>query len=416
MKKSILFLLVISFSSLYAQVNTSNSRFGVGTVIYGTTARDLSFGELGSALYETDRVNLMNPASFGSFNLTRADFGQVFEASFVKQSDASSYYAGGYFPGFSLGLPVSNAHGVGVVFGVNKYSDISFEGSRNGSINSGSSFVPDTYKEEYFYDGGITKVSLGASYRLPFGWNIGASADFLMGHIEYEASNKFNSSSVVDAVFTREHNFKGFSSTLGLLSDNLNKYFDISDLEDIRISFGYSIQSKLNGDYAVYTMNTTGSPDTLSKGNTEVTIPSRLFAGFSVKFNPRTKIYADFLTQSWKNFAITNSVSETLTNNFKISTGIEYNPQHGSSMFVDDLSYRFGLSYEKLPYLIGGESSYRMSAGAGVSIPLSTANYLDLGVQYSFNSGATPSSVKDHTVKLMVGLSVGELWFLRTEY
>lgn len=50
---------------------------------------------------------------------------------------------------------------MGIVFGVNKYSDVSYEGSKDGIILGAGSYVPSTYKEEYFYDGGLTKIFLG---------------------------------------------------------------------------------------------------------------------------------------------------------------------------------------------------------------------------------------------------------------
>lgn len=416
MIRSILIFLLFIGTVAVAQVNTVYSRFGLGTVIYGTTARDLSFGELGTANYDEDRINLLNPASYGSFVLTRADFGQVLEASFVKDPSRSSYYASGYFPGFNIGFPLSHENGVGLVFGVNKYSDVSFEASRDGNVSTGGSLIPGTIKEEYYYDGGITKIFLGSSYRLPFGWNIGASADFMMGHYEYESTAKFFTSNAVDGIYAKQQNFKGFSATFGLISANLNDYFGITGLEDIRVSAGYSLKSTLKGDFATFTVNNFGFHDTIAKGDLETVIPARMFAGISVKLNPRTKIFADYLSQSWEDFSMTNIAPQTLTNSFKISAGLEYNPLARATVFSPELSYRFGVSYEKLPYLLAGESSYRFTTGAGISIPLSPANYIDLGLQYSFNTSSFANVIKDNTLRFVVGVSVGELWFLRTDF
>lgn len=411
------FATIILLSSIsFAQVNSVESRNGAGTLIYGTTARNLTSGDLGTANYDDDRINIFNPASYGSFVLTRVDFGQVLEASFVSGAGKNSYYGGSYFPGFNIGFPVSQEHGVGIVFGVNKYSDVSYEGSRDGTISGAGSYVPSSFKEEYYYDGGLTKIFLGTSYRLPFGWNIGASGDFYMGHYEYQADLKFFNSSVLDGNFAKEQNFKGFGATFGLISNNLNEYLKISGLEEFRLSAGYSLKTKLKGDYATYSVNNFGIHDTSARGDVESSVPSRFFAGFSLKFNPRAKIFGDFVSQSWSEFYLTNISPQTLTNTFKASLGFEYVPQAKATVFEPDLSYRFGLSYEKLPYLISGESSYRMSAGAGISIPLSPANYIDLGVLYSFNTSAAANVVKDNTIKFVVGLSIGELWFLRTEY
>ncbi len=416
MRRIFLLTLFAISSVTFAQVNTVYSRFGVGTVLYGTTARDLSFGELGTAIYDEDRINLLNPASYGSFILTRADFGQVLEATFVKDATRKSYYGGGYLPGFNVGFPISIDHGVGLVFGANKYSDVSYEGSRDATISTSGSLVPSTVKEEYSYDGGITKIFMGTSYRFPFGWNIGVTADFLLGHYEYESTAKFSSTSVVDGIYARQQNFKGFTATFGLLSNNLNEYLGIPGLEELRISAGYTLSSTLKGDYANFTVNNFGFHDTLSKGDLETVIPVRTFAGISLKVNPRTKIFADYLAQSWEDFSMTSSTPQTLANTFKLSAGIEYNPNLRSATYTPDLSYRLGVSYEKLPYLLSGESAYRITTGAGISIPLSPANYIDLGLQYSFNTSSYANVIKDNTLRFMVGISVGELWFLRNDY
>ena len=408
--------LIIFATCAFAQVNTVYSRFGTGTLIYGTTARSLSFGELGTANYDDDRINLFNPASFGSFNLTRVDFGQVLEASFVSDSKKKNYYAGSYFPGFSMGIPVSHEHGVGIVFGVSKYSDVSYEGSRDGSVTGGGSLVPVNYKEEYFYDGGITKIFLGTSYRLPFGLNLGGTADFYMGHYEYNSTVKFFSDGVLNGIFAKQQNFKGFGATFGLITEDLNRFMKIDALDEIRLSAGYSLKATLKGDFSSYTVNNFAFQDTTLKGDMESSIPSRFFAGFSIKFNPRTKIFADYLTQSWTDYYMTNQGTQSLTNTFKVSAGFEYNPNSKSNTFEQALSYRLGLSYEKLPYLLSGESSYRMSAGVGISFPLSPANYIDLGLQYSFNSSNAANVIKDNTINFVIGLSIGELWFLRTDY
>jgi long-subunit fatty acid transport protein len=221
---------------------------------------------------------------------------------------------------------------------------------------------------------------------------------------------------VLDGNFAKEQNFKGFGATFGLISNNLNEYLNIQGIEEFRISAGYSLKTKLKGEYATYSVNNFGIHDTASLGDAESTVPSRFFAGFSLKFNHRTKIFGDFVSQSWSDYYSTNTSAQSLTNTFKASLGLEYVPQSKASTFEPDLSYRLGVSYEKLPYLILGEPSYRMSAGAGISIPLSPANYVDLGVLYSFNTSAATNAVKDHTISFVVGLSIGELWFLRTDY
>nr|MBP9123952.1 hypothetical protein [Ignavibacteriaceae bacterium] len=75
------FATIILLSTIsFAQVNSVESRNGAGTLIYGTTARSLTSGDLGTANYDDDRINIFNPASYGSFVLTRVDYGQVLEA------------------------------------------------------------------------------------------------------------------------------------------------------------------------------------------------------------------------------------------------------------------------------------------------------------------------------------------------
>ncbi|MEJ2505221.1 MAG: hypothetical protein P8Y81_03030, partial [Ignavibacteriaceae bacterium] len=95
----------------------------------------------------------------------------------------------------------------------------------------------------------------------------------------------------------------------------------------------------------------------------------------------------------------------------------EYFPKTDiSSSKWEQIIWRAGLSYETTQYVINGENIRQYSVFGGFSIPLGAANTFDLALQYSIRGTTDSDLVKENFYKINVGLSFGELWFLRNQY
>jgi hypothetical protein len=112
-----------------------------------------------------------------------------------------------------------------------------------------------------------------------------------------------------------------------------------------------------------------------------------------------------------------NEIKESnLRDIHKLSAAFEYKAKRAPAMTtVDLIIWRFGLGYEQTQYIFNGQGINQYSTYAGLSYPLGIDNTIDLAIQYSMRGTTDFGLLKEHGVKLYVGLSFGELWFLTNE-
>ena len=105
-----------------------------------------------------------------------------------------------------------------------------------------------------------------------------------------------------------------------------------------------------------------------------------------------------------------------MQNAYKISAGFEYRPlQDNNAGFTKNIIWRAGLSYEQTPFILDYTSIYQYSISGGVSLPLSYQNTVDIGLQYSTRGKSTLDLVKENSFRVDFSLSLGQLWFSRSE-
>lgn len=398
---------------LLGQVNSPYSRYGIGELEYSYSARRAGMGGLGVAMDDNAFISMLNPAAWHSINLTRVEFASYFNGNFVKDQNQKSFYSGGYFSGFSFAFPISKQYGIAFAMGLAPLSKVAYE-TKVQVIN------PTTQTEEYTFDysgdGGLSKVYLGTSYTLPFDMSLGATLDYNFGTLAYHSKLNFPNSTTANSSFTSEYRIKGLGGTFGLISQNLSENIFKSDkIQDFRLGVAVSFISKMNADTS-FTKIGAYVNDTLSQGITSMKIPPRFTFGASAKLNARTQLYADYLFQNWADYAISGNANTNLQNVSKISLGIEYKNSVQAYTLSDLIIWRGGFSYGNSPYKINGTGINELSVSAGVSLPFSRENYLDLSLQYISRGSTDPGLLKENILKLGASLSLGELWFVRQDY
>lgn len=209
---------------------------------------------------------------------------------------------------------------------------------------------------------------------------------------------------------------KGLGGTFGLISQNLiENLFKSEKIQDFRLGAAVSFLSKMSADTS-FTKIGSYVNDTLSQGITSMNIPLKVTFGASARLNPRTQIYADYLFQNWADYSVSENRDINLQNLSKVSLGIEYKNSAQAYTLSDLIIWRGGVSYGTTPYKINGTSIKEFSVSAGVSLPFSRENYLDLSLQYISRGSTEAGLLKENILKLGASLSLGELWFVRQDY
>lgn len=403
-----IFLLV---EFVFPQTNSFYSGFGIGIPDYSYSARRFGMGELGVAIEDKEFISVLNPASWKNIDLTRIEFGTTFSFLFAKDNSDKKFYSNNYFSGFALAFPLSVQNGIALSFGLTPYTRSKYEVLYNYEDITDAN---NNYKIDIYGSGGLSKLYVGSSYSFPFDLSIGASLDYYFGELKNSSSIAFNNSNNGNALFYTVKKMKGIGSTVGLISPDLNKVlFNISGIKDIRLGLTFNLSSDMTIDTS-FVKKSVYFEDTVKNGNTKFTIPIRITGGLAMKIGNFYQVYFDYMYQPWKDFKYAGTSITNLRNGYKLSSGFEYKIPD-SRDYWDMIAWRFGLSYENLPFQVNGENINQFSVSGGFSLPLSKANTIDVGLQYisrgSNNSGLT----KENIFRLNLGISLADLWFFREE-
>ncbi len=171
-------------TSLSMAQNTSTyTRYGIGDIYYGYSARTMALSFSGSAMLNTDYVAILNPASWANLSRTRIEFSFSYDELKVSNSTGSQYYGDGIFRGFTFAFPVSEANRVAVAMGIVPYSRINYEVVENIQDES-----TGNYKATYQGIGGLSRIFIGGTYQLPYDFILGATLDYYFGNLTYTSS------------------------------------------------------------------------------------------------------------------------------------------------------------------------------------------------------------------------------------
>lgn len=404
----IIFPLVL-VSGAFAQddfpVGSPYTIFGIGDLNYTTSVRTNSMGVQGISLLG-NYLNSSNPAAYTKLPYT--SFSVLFNYNFLKSSNGTTSISSsnGNAFGLNVGIPMSTVNGLSLSLGFNPYSLINYK------IVNNSTSLGENVKQTYAGRGGVSKINIGLSYTLMKSINIGADYNYAFGDIkdlklvEFTSSSGFTPTRVLS-----EYDYTGFNFKAGVIVE-LDKLLKLKKTNDFNVAVLYesplTLKSKLDG---IYTNSI--STDTVSIEKGDIDIPARIGFGLTKKVGNRYLVSADMVMQNWSNFLSYGVVQPNYQSAMRIGAGVEIQPIEESDKTWDKLTYRLGTFYEKSYYTVNGQSINRIGINAGLGIPLSKYNSLDLGVSFSTRGNTDNGLIKDDMIKLTAGINFGELWFVR---
>jgi len=410
--KIIIVFLLIQLSA-FSQTSSNYTRFGVGEMVYSYSGRNLGFGGLGVSVLSENHLNFINPASLTKINLTRTEFGANYSSLFLSDKNNSGFYSSGGFDGVTLAFPISVSNGITLSMGLLPFSNVNY---KNVQTTAPSSDPSETFVTTYEGSGSLSKLFLGNSLKLPFDLSLGVTMDYYFGSMTYYSRLEYtNNVSFRMSEFNSKRRPGGFGSTVGIISPDISKMFSSSTLSDFRLGFSVNLFSDLDTDTLLIRSTSIGI-DTLSDSKVKMHIPIRMFAGMSFFINKEYLFTFDYTTQKWTDYSFNEIKSNNLRDSYRISFGIEHDNQNNAGGYIrEHMIWRLGLSYEKTQYEFNGQGIDMLAFNTGLSLPLSPNNSLDLGLEFSMRGTTESNLIKENRLKFSLGLSLGELWFLRRE-
>lgn len=412
MKKFLIVLFVLISISEYnfAQVKSVYSKFGIGNLEYSNSVRKAGMGDLGSALDDYEFISSLNPAAISELNLTRVEFSGKFNSIYQKDYKSSTSLTTGGFSSFGIGFPISRDNGISLSFGLNPYSIVDYSVKEEVF----DEVINKKYTKELSGDGGISRLYLNLSYKLPFGLRLGAGLDYFFGNIDYNSKLLFDNNDDFSSTFLQKNKVKGTSFSFGVISPNISSLIDNFFVDDLKFAVSIQTGGELTNSF-MFTKQVASSIDTINSFEGTFNLPIRLIYGLSFSVNKSFVFHFDYLNQAWTKFKHNGLTDNNLQDVNKISFGVEYQKDKLGQSFNDLTIWRLGFSYEQTPFKINNKSINELSFAAGVSLPLSRENTVDFSLQYVTRGEVENSLIKENFIKFGFGISLGELWFIQQE-
>ncbi|MCZ6702991.1 MAG: hypothetical protein O6940_08125 [Ignavibacteria bacterium] len=404
----IIFILVVYSTILFSQSSSTYTRNGIGDLSYTYSARSLGIAQTGSAMLNDSYVELINPASWSKLSLTRIEFSLVLNGIELSDNSNNAYYSDSDFKGFTFAFPISTKYGIGFASGLLPYSRVSYQVVETTNTTDP---VLSNYTTNFTGEGGLSRLFIGASYRLPFDWILGATIEYYFGRQTYLSEVEFTNSSFRPSTFEVDYRSTGFGTTIGIISQNFASLFNSETISNLRLGVSVNLISELNTDTSL-TINPKIVADTIVSGRTTMHIPIRIAGGVSMELYEKYNFNLDYIYQPWSEYTLGGVISPNLRDVHRFALGFEYAKklEPGSTNW-EQIKWRLGLSYELTQYIINKTDITQFTASAGVSFPLGAGNSFDLGLEFALRGTIESNLTKEKFYRINIGISFGELWF-----
>lgn len=411
-------LLCLNTAWAQNRISSPYSRFGIGELFQNTHVNNMAMGGITQGIFSPYFVNMANPASYDAFDTLSFVFdvglhGRITNLATNTISQRSDYASLG---NLLFGFPVTSWWNAS--FGLLPYSATGYKMSDKRND-------PDFGKFSNVYDGsgGINQFYIGSSFALNRKLSVGANVSYLFGTMNHNTS-------IVFADSTYKLNVKTINSTRAhdfLVNYGIMYHNQKANGFNYNIGLSFNAQTNLNSTVNRLTYNyfssATGTEvpnDTIINAPSEkrkITLPMGMGLGFSVGKVDKWLLGSDITWKQWEKFSYFGT-PDSLQNNLQLSLGGYYNPTSSTvSSYWQRVTYRAGLKYSNgyLKLRDNRINEFGITFGIGLPLPRTTST-INLAAEIGTRGTKEANLISENYVKLTIGLSIFERWFVIRKY
>lgn len=405
-------LIVLSPTSVFSQFDKNGgsiySIFGLGELSYSSSNRTDGMGIMGIGLYG-DYTNSLNPAAWSRIQSTI--FTTKFNLENIKSTDGTNTAKRTYgnFEGFNLSVPLNKGNGWIFDLGINNFSIVNYDTKFEDETSTG-----EKYTQSYSGNGGLYRLSLGFSYLIFRYFSFGAQFNYAFGNINKNLNIDFANGLLFDTKNSSSNTISGFYFNTGLVFHGFGKLFRNKKLDNLTLGAFISTPAKFDSELTGRFNRSISNTDTVNISKGKLDMPLAFGVGISNDFNDKLVVAADFYMQQWDNYKYYGTHPAEIKNSMKLGFGLEYTPsKKPEDPIYSRVSYRLGASYTADYLKINGQDINVLGVSAGLSLPISRFNSLDLFFKYNIRGKTSDGLIKDEVLRFGASVKLGELWFLR---
>jgi len=417
---SFFFFLIFNFQfsifNSFSQTSTNSpySQFGLGEIDAAINPQNFALGRTGFAMNNPAYINLTNPASYASLDLTVFEVGASSNLNRLRNQTDTQKTRTSSFGYFVFGIPIKKWWGAS--FGLLPYSSTGYK------LNT-SEEITNIGTVQYFNQGsgGINKVYLGNGFKIKEILSIGVNASYLFGAINKQSRAIFDKSKVpFNTLIDNNITAQGFAFDFGIQYKQ-----KINDEWICNVGGVYGMNTKLkaqNENFAATYISSNSElvfKDTLKNftDTGKISLPQFFGFGFSVENGDKWLFAMDYSKRFWSDYSALGQ-NEELKNSSQISFGVQYCPERfGGMSFWKATQYRVGMRYADSYLQIKNIpiKEYGISFGLGMPLKKSRSS-VNLGFEIGKRGTIENGLILEEFISAKFGLTINDRWFIKRKY
>jgi len=403
--------------------NDPYSRYGIGEPLTGTNILLRGMGYASTAFQNSTAVNTDNPASYPTLKLTTYEGGFTGSVRTIL-TDNKSYGTGSATLAYlRVGVPLGKH--AGMAFGIQPQSHVFYHSIDSSSTlrierPGGDTLIANKNASEYTGEGGLNYAFIGGGGEVK-GFSFGVNFGYMFGNIRNTSRLvNLDSTSITGTDFSRYTRYGGLYWKAGV------QYHDtLSNGLHLRLGATAALSQDLNGTRESYSSSffyngNTEYPDTAYHSSGEkgqLVLPSSYSLGAQVG-GGKWSVGADATLMDWKNFSNYEVRDSVRDKTMRFNVGGEYTPDPLSVYrYLSRVTYRMGFYYgtDYVQLRNTDLNYYGFTLGASFPFKRST-DRIHTALEVGRRGTETNGLVQANYVKLHLGISLNDKWFIKRRY
>lgn len=414
----IFFATCLPSASAQTIVNSPLSYIGMGELYTPETPSNSMMGGIGVSNSNGIYSNQINPALLVRNQYTMFEVGINAELKNMQDYRQRQQALGGNYQSVNLTVPVLPNRWT-MSFGVRPYSTVNYETRSYRRLNV---LGVDSLLYSYKGEGGVSKLSIANGVRIGKELYVGLEMGFLFGAVNRNVGTQnLSDGQFYKIQLENQSRYSDFTFKAGAAWRKVLKS-DVVLNAGATLDLSPRLNSTLVKRFVTYDLGGLNiiNSDTLAKSQSitqQLPVSTRL--GVSVERLAHWMVGVDYVRTDWSKVDNNLGRSAVLPVSQQVSIGAEYTPDFESiSNFFKRVTYRVGVSQTTTPYDFAGNGKYAkdQSLSLGVALPLRNfLNYINVSYQIGKRGSLTDNRLEEQYHRVVVGLTLGDIWFRKVK-